>query len=76
MSLPALTNEFTIVLKSTPLASVVAVTELTYAGVIIQARAFSAIEVFLPIAVGYIVIALSFTQLARWLERRLRDFHT
>lgn len=31
-SLPALTSEFTIVLKSTPLASVVAVTELTYQG--------------------------------------------
>ena len=76
VSLPALTNEFTIVLKSTPLASVVAVTELTYAGVLIQARAFSAIEIFLPIAIGYIAIALSFTQLARWLERRLRDFHT
>ena len=76
VSLPALTNEFTIVLKSTPLASVVAVTELTYAGVIIQARAFSAIEVFLPIAVGYILIALSFTQLARWLERRFAHLHT
>jgi len=49
---------------------------LTYAGVIIQARAFSAIEIFLPIAIGYIAITLSFTQLARWLERRLRDFHT
>ncbi len=76
VSLPALTNEFTIVLKSTPLASVVAVTELTYAGVIIQARTFSAIEVFLPIAIGYIAITLSFTQLSRWLEQRLRHLHT
>jgi polar amino acid transport system permease protein len=71
VSLPALTSEFTIVLKSTPLASVVAVTELTYAGVLIQARTFSAIEVFVPIAIGYIAIALALTQLSRWLERRL-----
>jgi polar amino acid transport system permease protein len=71
VSLPALTSEFTIVLKSTPLASVVAVTELTYAGVLIQARTFSAIEVFVPIAMGYIAIALALTQLSRWLERRL-----
>ncbi|MDE0045446.1 MAG: amino acid ABC transporter permease [bacterium] len=76
VSLPALTSEFTIVLKSTPLASVVAVTELTYAGVVIQARAFSAVEIFLPIAVGYVLIALSFTQVSRWLERRFRLLHT
>lgn len=75
VSLPALTSEFTIVLKSTPLASVVAVTELTYAGVIIQARAFSAIEIFVPIAAGYVLIALSFTQVSRWLERRFRLLH-
>jgi polar amino acid transport system permease protein len=49
----------------------VAVTELTYAGVLIQARTFSAIEVFVPIAIGYIAIALALTQLSRWLERRL-----
>ena len=75
VSLPALTSEFTIVLKSTPLASVVAVTELTYAGVVIQARAFSAVEIFLPIAAGYVLIALSFTQVSRWLERRFRLLH-
>jgi len=76
VSLPALTNEFTIVLKSTPLASVVAVTELTYTGVIIQARAFSAIEILVPIAAGYVLIALAFTQTARWLERRFALLHT
>jgi polar amino acid transport system permease protein len=72
-SLPALTAELTLILKSTPLASLVAVTELTYAGVIIQARAFSAIEVFVPIAIGYIVMALALTRLSRRLEHRLRQ---
>jgi polar amino acid transport system permease protein len=75
VSLPALTNEFTIVLKSTPLASVVAVTELTYTGVIIQARAFSAVEILVPIAAGYVLIALAFTQASRWLERRFAIYH-
>jgi polar amino acid transport system permease protein len=75
LSLPALTNEFTIVLKSTPLASIVAVTELTYTGVLIQARAFTALEIMLPVAAMYIAIALVFTQLARWLERRLAIYH-
>lgn len=75
VSLPALTNEFTIVLKSTPLASAVAVTELTYQGVLIQSRTSHAIEIFIPMAAGYILIALTFTQVSRWLERRLRLLH-
>jgi polar amino acid transport system permease protein len=75
VSLPALTNEFTIVLKSTPLASVVAVTELTYQGVLIQSRTARAIEIFIPMAAGYILIALAFTRAARWLERRFRLLH-
>jgi polar amino acid transport system permease protein len=75
LSIPALTNEFTIVLKSTPLASIVAVTELTYAGVLIQARTFSAIEVLVPVAALYIIIALSFMRLSRWLERRLAIYY-
>jgi polar amino acid transport system permease protein len=75
VSLPALTNEFTIVLKSTPLASVVAVTELTYQGVLIQSRTARAIEIFIPMAAGYILIALAFTQASRWLERRFRVLH-
>jgi polar amino acid transport system permease protein len=75
VSLPALTNEFTIVLKSTPLAAVVAVTELTYQGVLIQSRTSHAIEIFIPMAAGYILIALAVTRFSRWLERRYRLLH-
>ncbi|MEQ8964965.1 MAG: amino acid ABC transporter permease [Azospirillaceae bacterium] len=69
-SLPALTNEFTILLKATPLASVVAVTELTYAGQLVISRTFEPVEILLTIAATYIVIALTLSQLSRWLERR------
>jgi polar amino acid transport system permease protein len=75
VSLPALTNELTIVLKSTPLASVVAVTELTYQGVLIQSRTARAIEIFIPMAAGYILIAVALTQTSRWLERRYALLH-
>jgi polar amino acid transport system permease protein len=74
-SLPPLTNEFTVVLKSTPFASVVAVTELTFQGTIIVARSFSAVEIMVPVAAGYVLIALAFTQLSRWLERHFRGLH-
>lgn len=75
ISIPALTNEFTIVLKSTSLASVIAVTELTYAGVLIQARTFAAFEVLAPVAVLYILIAVLFIRISRWLERRTEIYH-
>jgi polar amino acid transport system permease protein len=71
-SIPMLTAELTIILKSTPLASVISVTEMTYAGVLIQARVFSAIEVFVPIAIGYILLAQVIARTARYLERRLQ----
>jgi len=68
-SLPMLVNEFTILLKTTPLASVVALTELTYAGQIVIARTYEATQVLLLVAAGYLLIALPLMQLARQLER-------
>jgi polar amino acid transport system permease protein len=73
-SLPPLTAELTIILKSTPLASVVAVTEMTYAGVLIQSRNYSAVEVFALVAFGYIVIAQVLLRGSRALEHRVRRY--
>lgn len=70
VSLPALTNEFTIVMKSTPLVAVVGVVDLAFAGRIIQTRTGHPLEIYLPMALFYLLIALVFTQLSRWLERR------
>jgi polar amino acid transport system permease protein len=69
-SLPALVNEFTLVVKTTPLASVVAVTELTYAGQLVIARTFEATPVLLVVVVGYLLICWPTLKLARRLERR------
>ena len=70
-SLPMLVAEASIVLKSTPLASVISVQEMTFAGVLIQARTFTAFEVFVPIACTYVFLY----QLIAWgagvLDRRL-----
>jgi polar amino acid transport system permease protein len=73
-SLPPLTAELTIVLKSTPLASIVAVTEITYTGVLIQARTFSAVEVFAVVALAYILISQILLRTSRIFERRFRVF--
>ncbi|MEM6160471.1 amino acid ABC transporter permease [Erwinia sp. P6884] len=71
-SLPMLVNEFTILLKTTPLASVVALTELTYAGQIVIARTYEATQVLLLVAAGYLLIALPLIAAARRLEARRR----
>ena len=71
IALPSLTNELTLLLKTTPLASVVAVTELTFAGQIVIARTFEPAEVLLAVALGYIVVSQALVQGARALERRL-----
>lgn len=72
-SLPMLVNEFTILLKTTPLASVVALTELTFAGQIVIARTYEATQVLLLVAAGYLLIALPLTTVARHLETKRRQ---
>jgi polar amino acid transport system permease protein len=69
-SLPALVNEFTILLKTTPLASVVGVTELAYAGQMVSARTFRQDEVLAVVALCYLAITLPAIALARRLESR------
>ncbi len=64
-SLPALINEFTILLKTTPLASVVAVTELTYAGQMVIARTYTSTQVMLLVSIGYLAVAWPVIHLAR-----------
>ncbi|WP_226568957.1 amino acid ABC transporter permease [Mangrovibacter yixingensis] len=71
-SLPMLVNEFTILLKTTPLASVVALTELTYAGQIVIARTYDATQVLLLVSLGYLLIAMPLITAARRLESKRR----
>ncbi len=69
-SLPALVNEFTLVVKTTPLASVVAVTELTYAGQLVIARTYEATPVLAIVTAGYLLVCWPTLKLARRLEAR------
>ncbi len=68
-SVPALVNEFTILLKTTPLASVVAVTELTYAGQMVIARIYTSTQIMMLVSVGYLAVVLPVIWLGRRLQR-------
>jgi polar amino acid transport system permease protein len=71
LTLPALGNEFIILLKDTSLVSVIGVVELTQVGRIISARTFLVLEVWLGVALVYFVMTYALSTGLRRLEKRL-----
>lgn len=70
--LPALGNEFIMLLKDTSLISVIGGRELVYAARAIVSRTYEAMYPFLGTAAVYLVLVMVFTWLLGLLERRLR----
>ena len=71
--LPALANEFIVLLKETAVAGYVAVMDLTYAGNTVGGVAFEYLFPLLMTAIIYLVMVMFFTSLVQKLERRLRN---
>ena len=71
--LPALANEFIVLLKDTSVAGYVGLVDLTKGGDIIRSRTFQAFMPLIGVAVIYLVMVMFFTWLVGILERRLRD---
>ena len=71
--LPALGNEFIILLKDTSLITVIGGKELLYAAQGIMSRTYEAMYPLLGIAVVYLILVMAFTKLLGILERRLRE---
>ena len=70
--LPALANEFIVLLKETSVASFVSVVDLTYAGNIIGGNSYDYLFPLLMTAMIYLAMVMFFTYLVGKLERRLR----
>ena len=71
--LPALANEFIVLLKETSVASFVSVADLTYAGNIIGGNSYDYLFPLLMTALIYLAMVMFFTHLVSKLERRLRN---
>ena len=71
--LPALANEFIVLLKETSVASYVSVADLTYAGNVIGGNSYDYLFPLLMTAVIYLAMVMFFTHLVNKLERRLRN---
>lgn len=70
--LPALANEFIVLLKETAIAGYVGVTDLTRGANIIRGITYQSFWPLLAIAAIYLVMVVFFTKLVDILERRLR----
>lgn len=71
--LPALANEFIVLLKETSVVGYAGVIDLTKGGEIIRGRTFEAFMPLLAVAAVYLVMVMFFTWLVSKLERRLRN---
>lgn len=70
--LPALGNEFIVLVKETSIAGYIALVDITKAGDIIRSRTYSAFMPLLAVALIYLVIVMGLTYLINLLERWLR----
>lgn len=71
--LPALGNEFIVLLKETSVAGYIAIADLTKGGDIIRSQTYSAFFPLIGVAAIYLVLVMIFTYLVGRLERRLNN---
>lgn len=70
--IPALGNEFVVVMKETAVVSTIGVADLMYNAGVIRSVTFRGLEPYLIIMVYYFVIVFTLSKLVGLLERRLR----
>ena len=70
--LPALGNEFIVLIKETSIAGYVGIMDLTKAGDLIRGRTFSAFMPLISVALIYLALVMLLTWLLGKVERRLR----
>lgn len=71
--LPALGNEFIVLLKETSVAGYIGVIDLTKGGDIIRGRTFSAFMPLIAVALIYLIMVIFLEKLLAGLENRLRN---
>ena len=71
--LPALANEFIVLLKETSVSGYIALQDLTKAGDIIKGRTFDPLLPLIAVALIYLILVVGLSGLVSRLERRLRN---
>lgn len=68
--LPAVAGQFVSLIKDSSLLSVIAVSEFTLAAQEVNSFTYSTLEIYLPLAAGYLLLTLPLSAVSRMLERR------
>lgn len=68
--IPPLGNEFIALLKDSSLVSVIGFEELTRTGQLVIARTYASLEIWLSVALIYLVMTLTISRFVTYLERR------
>lgn len=71
--LPALANEFVVLLKETSIAFYIGIGDLMYSGNAIRAATYSAFMPLVAVAIIYLIMVIGLSKLVSLLERRLRN---
>ncbi len=71
--LPALGNEFIVLLKETSVSGYIATQDLTKAADIIKSRSYDVYTPLLTVAAIYLILVMTFSKLLEIMERRLRS---
>jgi polar amino acid transport system permease protein len=69
-TLPPLAGQFVSLVKDSSLLSIIAIQEFTKSAEMINARTFSTLECYLPLALGYLILTLPISLWTRQLEKR------
>lgn len=70
--IPPLGNEFIAMLKDSSLVSVIGFEELTRSGQLVIAETYATIEIWTAVALLYLIMTLSISQIVRFMEKRFR----
>ena len=70
--LPALGNEFIVLIKETSIAGYIGIDELTRGGDFIRSRTYEAFMPLIAVAIIYLIIVMFLTKLVDIMERRLK----
>ena len=70
--LPALGNEFIVLLKETSVCGFIALQDLTKGGDIIRSQTYNAFQPLIAVALVYLIMVVIFTKLLELLEKRLK----
>jgi len=71
--LPALANEFIVLLKETSVAGYIALEDLTKGGDIIRSRTYSAFMPLMAVALIYLLMVILLEKGVKYIERRLKQ---